>query len=143
MSKAFFPLSLASAIVFTLPNLAHATIINFDDIPVSEGSKIPIVNPYAGFIWSGVDVENHFGGGAGYNNGIVSNSNAAVATVRDSSFTTTSGTFTFVSGDFTMATGIHHVLLDLPITITNENSCRKRQPWGFEKLRDSYGSADI
>jgi hypothetical protein len=108
MSKAFSAFVLAAATIFALPSLSHATLIDFDDISVPTGTSVALTNPYAGFNWSGVDVENNLKpksgfAAAGFLTGIVSQTNAASG--LDVTFTAVTGTFTFDSGYFTKVFG--------------------------------------
>jgi hypothetical protein len=84
---------------------ASAATINFDDIPVTAGSSVDIDN-YAGFTWSNVSVENNIqvDGAPGYENGIVSQTNAMFNNFADpATFTANSGTFTLNHAYFTGA----------------------------------------
>ena len=106
MSKRLRVLGVAAIAVSGLAGPAQAEIIGFDDISVASGDLEAISNPYAGFDWTNVFVENHIGGtgSPGYNTGIVSQSNAAFDGFgAAASFTAVSGTFTFNSGYFTGA----------------------------------------
>lgn len=100
--SAILPLSLL------LAHRAQAELITFDNIPVAAGTSIALANRYAGLIWSGVSVENHFSpsygfASYGFETGIVSQTNAADGI--NVSFKIVSGTFTFNSGYFTKVYG--------------------------------------
>ncbi len=103
-------LAVTSAIV-ALASPATATVINFDDISLSSGSYVQVGSPYQGFNWSDVYAENNIGSG-GYDNGIVSQSNAGFNGYGiQASFSAVSGTFEFNSGYFTGAFGTENIVV--------------------------------
>jgi hypothetical protein len=103
--KLFSVAAAACAFSSLTASVAQAGIITFDDISLVAGDSTKVLNGYAGFNWNNVIAENHVGvTGVGYNNGIVSQTNAAFNAIdRISSFQAASGTFTFNNGYFTAA----------------------------------------
>jgi hypothetical protein len=106
------PALAATSAIVALASPATATVINFDDISVASGNLVAITNPYQGFNWSNTIAENNLAAGTGYNNGIVSQTNAAYnGTGALASFSAVSGTFVFNSGYFTGAFGTENIVV--------------------------------
>ena len=80
---------------------AHAqTTLNFDDIPLAVGTGDALPSTYHGFTTSNFFIENHIGSiynAPGYDNGIVSQSNAAVNGFGAPAFFSSATPFTVTS----------------------------------------------